>query len=80
MYVQENILISDSGDAVLCDFGLSRILGAEGFTTENAVCSARWTARERFEDQLWTCKSDIWSFGMTVLEVLHGVPFSNAYY
>ena len=76
MYVQENILISDSGDAVLCDFGLSRILGAEGLTTENTECSTRWTARERLEDQLWTCKSDIWSFGMTVLEVLYWSAFS----
>ncbi len=64
---QFNILISQSGEPLLADFGLSHVQMA------SAKRSVRWTALELFSlsdvsgnfctpDK----KSDIWAFGMTV--------------
>ncbi|KAG1746358.1 kinase-like domain-containing protein [Suillus lakei] len=80
-----NVLIDDSFNAVLTDFGLSRVLEASGFTTTNikAVGTFRYMARELMNPThpsatapLPTVQSDIWSAGMTGLEILSGtVPY-----
>ena len=42
-----NILINDMGDAVVCDFGVSRILGTKDSQRKAAsVASSRWAAKE----------------------------------
>ncbi|KAF8502429.1 kinase-like domain-containing protein [Hysterangium stoloniferum] len=75
-----NVLVSDEGIPCLTDFGLSRILDDSGMrvvtTSMNVAGSLRWTAPELLSatetrphvDE----KSDIWAFGMTVLEILTG--------
>ncbi|EJD06807.1 kinase-like protein [Fomitiporia mediterranea MF3/22] len=76
----QNILISDNHQALLADFGLSRICETKGFTTQTINGSCRWMATELVrasaEDRpvRTTTASDIWSFGMTILEVLTGRP------
>lgn len=80
-----NVLIDDSWNAVLTDFGLSYVLGAHGFTTTsaNAVGTLRYMAPELMNPAntsasalLPTVQSDIWSAGMTGLEILSGnVPY-----
>ena len=64
------------GDAVVCDFGVSRILGTKGFTTESSFFSFRWVAKEVLFEGSRTREADIWSFGMTVLEVMYRAFFS----
>ena len=67
-----NILVSGSPTnpiPLLCDFGLSKIVDAVGFTT--TVCgSPCWMAMELLgkddEDCKLTFASDIWAWGMTV--------------
>ncbi|TFK50944.1 kinase-like protein [Heliocybe sulcata] len=78
-----NILIGENG-ALLCDFGLSRILGAEGFTTQAIGGTCRWMAPELLlndDDETLprlTIFSDVWAFAMTVLEIMTGRrPFSD---
>lgn len=77
---QTNILISDSGDACLCDFGLSRVIkregGPSGFTTSNFAGSVRYMAPELFresEDEecmpIVNTATDIYAVGCIGLEV-----------
>lgn len=73
--------MSDTGEARISDFGLSRILETSGFTTKGAGGTCRWMAYELIvspdnygEDgeeyvPQPTIASDVWAFGMTALEV-----------
>ncbi|EJD06836.1 kinase-like protein, partial [Fomitiporia mediterranea MF3/22] len=76
----QNILITQGHQTLLADFGLSRICEAAGFTTQTVNGSCRWMATELLrvsaEDRptQTTTVSDVWSFGMTILEVLTGKP------
>ncbi|KIJ52447.1 hypothetical protein M422DRAFT_156722 [Sphaerobolus stellatus SS14] len=70
-----NILISDKGVPHLSDFGLSRILRESfGLTTSSEAGGAlRWMAPELFHEKVTTA-SDVWAYGMTILEVTSGEP------
>ncbi|KAG1824440.1 kinase-like domain-containing protein [Suillus subaureus] len=82
-----NVLLDDSFNPVLTDFGLSRVLEASGFTTTNikAVGTFRYMARELMNPThhsttapLPTVQSDVWSAGMTGLEILSGLmPYAD---
>ncbi|KAG9075001.1 hypothetical protein FS749_013370, partial [Ceratobasidium sp. UAMH 11750] len=76
-----NVLVSVYGEALLADFGLSKIIaeeeGAEVASTSlSNAGSSRWMAPELFEGDPNLCTistaSDVWSFGMLSLEVLTG--------
>ncbi|KAB5596481.1 Rap guanine nucleotide exchange factor [Ceratobasidium theobromae] len=82
-----NVLVSATGEALLADFGLSKIVAEEegaavaSTSLENAG-SSRWMAPELFQVDASTSsssvtpQSDVWSFGMLCLEVLTGCsPF-----
>ncbi|KAG1854146.1 kinase-like domain-containing protein [Suillus subalutaceus] len=81
-----NILIDDAGNAVLADFGHSRILGASGFTTSTITIAGtfRYMAPELMVPEnpditpTPTIASDIWAAGMTGLEILSSkVPYAE---
>jgi serine/threonine protein kinase len=71
--------VNDWHDACISDFGLSRILEAEGFTTKSVGGTSRWMAYELVappeegeeEEHIpqVSAATDIWAFGMTALEV-----------
>ncbi|KAB5594787.1 RasGEF domain containing protein [Ceratobasidium theobromae] len=82
-----NVLVSATGEALLADFGLSKIVAEEegaavaSIDLEDAG-SSRWMAPELFQVDASTSsssvtpQSDVWSFGMLCLEVLTGCsPF-----
>lgn len=71
-----SILISDDGTALLTGFKISKTDGV--FTQSNGVPSLyRWMAPEIQNGELMTA-SDIWSWGMTTLELVTGkVPYSS---
>ncbi|KAK2463096.1 hypothetical protein APHAL10511_004751 [Amanita phalloides] len=81
-----NILVNDSGHACLADFGLGRLTEVQGFTTNHVGGTCRWMAYELIYDDgeepvKHTTQSDVWAFGMTVLEILTGkAPFSHLSY
>ncbi|KAJ6524675.1 kinase-like domain-containing protein [Mycena vulgaris] len=69
-----NILVEDSGKALLCDFGLSRVKSdvtsrtAEMGTTV-ATGSRNWMAPELLAGSLVKTWTDIYAFGMTIYEL-----------
>ncbi|KAJ7578093.1 kinase-like domain-containing protein [Mycena floridula] len=77
----QNILVDKRGNPSICDFGVSKILGARGFTTMS-VGTAPYMAPELFfvvdavtQDRslpTTTKSSDVYSFGLLVLEILTG--------
>lgn len=79
-----NILIDDAGNAMLADFGHSRILGVSGFTTSTMTIAGtfRYMAPELMVPAnpditpTPTIASDIWAAGMTGLEILSNkIPY-----
>ncbi|KAI6116494.1 kinase-like domain-containing protein [Pisolithus sp. B1] len=75
-----NVLVSNDRRALLTDFGLSILGDSTSTITIEASrgISLRWTAPELLDDFPPSTASDVWAFGMTVLElVTQTVPFSE---
>ncbi|KAG8927937.1 hypothetical protein FRC01_006687 [Tulasnella sp. 417] len=68
----ENILLSDQGEPLLTDFGLSTILGEEDlYTSSHRVGgSLPWMAPECVVGKARSCHSDIYSFGSLTFTVV----------
>ncbi|KAI6010924.1 kinase-like domain-containing protein [Pisolithus orientalis] len=67
-----NVLISDSGRALVTDFGFSHLVNSTFSMTVSGkgVWSIYWTAPEVFLDgKEISTEADVWSFGMTLLEL-----------
>ena len=68
-----NILMKGDG-AKLADFGLAIDLDKYGHTLREAAGSPYWMAPEVINGDPIDCKSDIWSIGVTTVELLTGRP------
>ncbi|KAF8517253.1 kinase-like domain-containing protein, partial [Hysterangium stoloniferum] len=69
-----NILVSGEGVPCLIDFGLSRFVDdmIRLTTSSNVGGSLRWMAPELLHNGKPNRQSDVWAFGMTILEILTG--------
>ncbi|KAI6149064.1 kinase-like domain-containing protein [Pisolithus thermaeus] len=75
-----NVLVSNDCRALLTDFGFSTLnISTFSMTVDpKSGISLRWTAPELLEDGHASMASDVWAFGMTVLELFtRAVPFSD---
>ncbi|KAK1231149.1 hypothetical protein PQX77_005740 [Marasmius sp. AFHP31] len=76
-----NILITPSGRACICDFGLSRIADSQVFRLSSSATrpmgTVRWQAPELLnENEIATKESDIYAFACVCYEILTGLfPF-----
>lgn len=69
-----NILVNSKGDIKLCDFGVSGEL--INSVADTFVGTSTYMAPERIQGQKYTVKSDVWSFGLTIMELAIGkFPF-----
>ncbi|KAF8582044.1 kinase-like protein [Ramaria rubella] len=78
-----NILVTDNGEAVISDFGLSRVIEDitenSTYATLTSSGSNRWCAPELMHEIISpNLRTDVYSFSMTILECLTSKkPFSN---
>ncbi|RFU29917.1 hypothetical protein B7463_g6432, partial [Scytalidium lignicola] len=69
-----NILVNSRGHIKLCDFGVSGEL--VNSVADTFVGTSTYMAPERIQGQKYTVKSDVWSFGLSVMELAIGkFPF-----
>lgn len=67
-----NVLVSATGAAQLCDFGLSKFIGtAPGRSQDSTLGSLNWISPERLlgDDMARTEASDVYAFALTAYEV-----------
>ena len=70
-----NILLTRGGQVKLCDFGVSGEFGTKG-DANTYIGTSYYMAPERITGQSYTITSDVWSLGVTLLEVAqHRFPF-----
>ncbi|KAJ9165417.1 Kinase-like protein [Coniochaeta hoffmannii] len=69
-----NILVNSQGKIKLCDFGVSGEL--VNSIADTFVGTSTYMAPERIQGERYTVKSDVWSFGLTIMELAIGkFPF-----
>jgi len=79
-----NVLVDDSYNARLCDFGRAKVIGDAEYSTALVAGCAPYMAPELFPederivDQLFSPSSDIYAFGMLAFEMFTDeVPFNS---
>ncbi len=70
-----NVMLDVSGNAILMDFGIARILGGQQHTATGAVLgTALYMSPEQIQGLHPDARSDIYSLGVTLFEALGGRP------
>lgn len=66
-----NVLVGDHNTVKVADFGLSRLVKEEEYEAHaGAKFPIKWTAPEALSFSKFTTKSDVWSFGVFLMEVV----------
>ncbi|XP_071522683.1 tyrosine-protein kinase Src64B-like isoform X1 [Panulirus ornatus] len=65
-----NVLVGPSLKCKVADFGLARICEKDEYHSSNAKFPVKWTAPEAFLFKCFTIKSDVWSFGILMMEII----------
>lgn len=83
-----NILVAEDYVIKIADFGLARNVRDDDYyrKTTDGRLPVKWMALEALIDRVYTSKSDVWSFGVLVWEIVTfggspypGIPVENLY-
>ena len=71
-----NILLTEDGQPKLADFGVAQQLRSadQVVVAHNYIGSPLWMSPEVLRRSAYTAKTDVWSLGITVIEMAEGAP------
>nr|XP_053646318.1 serine/threonine-protein kinase fused-like [Cherax quadricarinatus]XP_053646319.1 serine/threonine-protein kinase fused-like [Cherax quadricarinatus] len=70
----QNILLSVTGEAKLCDFGFSRKMGINTYVLTSVKGTPLYMAPELIEEKPYDHNADLWSLGCILYELITGRP------
>ncbi|XP_062283451.1 protein-tyrosine kinase 6b [Scomber scombrus] len=72
-----NVLVGEHYICKVADFGLARVIKEPFYITEDKKIPYKWSAPEAISHGKFSNKSDVWSFGVLLFEIITygGVPY-----